>query len=340
MSIEGLNALIQLESVKLEGHKAQKATSDNVNSSIQQKGLQTSQKKQSMSLERIQAEYEKECQTAEVKYLESKLVREQAAEQMALVVVGIVGVGNLATNGIQFLRDAFGGAQELGDLSKSLQAPHIDPQSATIINMNAPNSASQLSYCIGNQFDESNSVEKEVVYSCTKNGDGSLREPGVRTSVITSDDKARVLGEEYKDKSFAEIQAEDPEKAAKLVLETSRGISKKEAENYFDIATSRPELSDFSAGIVQSLDSAGLVKYDNGFDKFLQWGSNFGKSGVNCIVQTAEAVIPYFDAWMKMKDQVEETTLALQKAMEKLDAASKRLKSIEESLEEFSKIGS
>jgi len=340
MSIEGLNALIQLESTKLEGLRADKSNSESVNSSVQQKGLQTSQKKQSMSLERIQSEYDKECQEAEVRYLERKLVREKAAEKMSMVIAGIVGVGNLAANGVDFLRDTFGGAQTLGDISNSLQAPQIDPQAATIMNVNIPNSNAQLSYCIGSQFDNASNVDKEVVFSCTKNGDGSIREPGVRTSIITGEDKSRVLGEKYKDKSFAEIQNEDPQKAAQLILETSRGISKKEAENYFDIVRSRPELKDFSAGIIDDLKTSGKVKYDNSFDKFLQWGANAGKSGINCIVQTAESVVPYFDAWMKMRDQVEETSLALQKAMEKLNAASKKLESISESIDEFSKVGS
>ncbi len=59
------------------------------------------------------------------------------------------------------------------------------------------------------------------------------------------------------------------------------------------------------------------------------------KSLIGVFVNTAKDAAPYFQAYLKMKDQADNTQSELTAAMDKLAAASKKLKAIEESIDAF-----
>lgn len=331
MSIEGLNALIQLEATKLEGAKMVSQNNQQINSTIQQQGLQTAQSRQNISLQEIQGRYDKEVAEAEVKRLESRLTRERQAEKLALLISVGVGAGSLASGLWDFGKDLFGGGQDLGDISKSLQSPPLDPGRTQTMVYRHPDSATDTVYMAGYNDDGS-----ETVQSFSRIGNGTVPDNSLRSATITGEDKARILGEGYRDKSFAQIYAEDPDKAEKLMADKHHGLAKGEAESFIDAVHSNPELNDYNDALNDTLAASGKIDNSGFFGKI----GEGAKGLTNVLVQTAEATVPYLQAYMAAKSRADGIEEELEAAKRKLEAANRKLKQIEESIDAFAGRGS
>jgi hypothetical protein len=367
MSLEGLNALIQLESTRLEGAKQSSSNSNQVNSAVQQIGLQTASSKQSLLIQHINAEYEKDCAQATVKRLESKLGRERQAEKLAASIAGLVTIGSGLSNLFNAGSDLFGGAQKLGDIPKSMEAPALDPSHFQASIVATPGSSG-----------------KEIIFSPPQDGDGKFEDPeSINTAVIKGDgtvdgfractlsnaQKAQIGGEAYaklkeqnggKDLSFADIQKKNPFLAEAMISDRAHPMTRGEVEGFMkcvnaandkgttaeirdekgDVMVNRPvidgvkEIENIQNGLI-SIGKATEHDFKGGLGKLWDNTKDTGKALLNCMVQTANDAVPYFQAYLKAKDKADNTMEELQEAVAKLNAAAKKLKSIEMSIDMF-----
>jgi hypothetical protein len=131
--------------------------------------------------------------------------------------------------------------------------------------------------------------------------------------------------------SFADICNEDPDKAKALFLDKSRGMGRSEGAEFMASVEKTPLLSGSKDQIKEGLVAAGKFD-DTGF-----WGhmAEGGKTLVKVLVQTAEASVPYFQAYLKAKEQADKTMNELIAETAKLAAAAKKLSAIELSIDAF-----
>lgn len=92
-----------------------------------------------------------------------------------------------------------------------------------------------------------------------------------------------------------------------------------------NVDTSRKSLRDYLA-------QTGKIDDRSTLDKLKE----AGKHGVNFLVKTMNESTPYFQAYLKMKEQADKTYEELQAAIDKLNAASKKLRKLEMQIDEFS----
>lgn len=326
MSLEGLNALIQLESAKLESFKASSQSFQTVQQDVRQRGLQAAQSRQNVRLQVINANYEKDVAAAEVRRIEKKLARQQKAEQLAgITALGVAGIE--LVSGLWDLGRDLGGAQKLGDIQSSLQSPPLDPSNTEVLVQQHNNSAADTVYMVGNNGDGS-----ETVQTFIRNGNGAVPPSSLRSATITGEDKVRILGDErYRDMSFAEIQREDPDAAKRLIDDKAHSLSRAESEGFAGVVNSAPELHDYRPMVNQSMLDSGRVN-DSGFiDKVGQVGGGLTR----VLVQTAQASVPFFQAYLKARSATEELRDQLEAAQRKLEAAVRKLNAIQGNIDEF-----
>ena len=197
-SLEGLNSLIQLESTRLEGAKQTSQNFQSVGSVVQQQGTQTAQSRLNMSIQRIDAEYTKECALADVRRLERKLSRERASEALTKNIACIATISNAVGN-LGHLFNDLNDRQKLGDTPDYLKSPPIDPNTAKVSITQAPPAQegetgdhSSTVYLSGGNPDGS-----ETVYSYDTGKDGVSVSGLPLAATITEYDKERILGSDY-----------------------------------------------------------------------------------------------------------------------------------------------
>ncbi|GIW21024.1 MAG: hypothetical protein KatS3mg068_0031 [Candidatus Sericytochromatia bacterium] len=327
MSLEGLSALIQLESTRLEAARADSSNQQQIQSAVQQRGISTAQSKLNASLQRIDARYTKECAEADVRKLEARLARYRKAERLALQIGAVAGVLNLAGNFGHFISD-LAGAQKNGDIAKSLQSPPLNPGQVTVSRKQREGSSGNTTYISGSNKDGS-----ETIYSYDVSGSGTAG--NFRTATITNQDKEQIGGEEYmklkeqfrRDLSFAEIQEINPKLAERIMEDKFHGMARGEVDNFLEVAKSAAPLYDQHERIENGLISTGKLdknKFSDGI-----------KSFVNMLVQTLQDTQRYFDAYLQMKDKADTIEEELRAAKDKLIAAKRRLEEIEQEINSF-----
>lgn len=344
MSLEGLNSLIQLESTRLEWSKQTLTNSQQVNQTVQSQGLQTASSKNNLFLQKIDAEYNKEIQEAEVRKIEAKLARARKAQEWAMLTAVVVTGVNLAGNlGDAIFRDGLGlgGGQKLGDIPEKLHVSPISPGCAQAFageQKTNPDGSSDTTgktmYLAG-----ANGNGTETVYSFKKAGQGTAGD--FRAATITDSDKKTILGPELYEKlkaanggnppSFAQIMAADPKKAELLMADKCHGIARGEAQDFLKAVESNPKMSDIKDSIKEGLKSTGKLDEKG----FLGGVGAIGKSLLNVAVQTAKDSMPYFQAYLKAKEKADNLYEELVAAKSKLAAASKKLHAIELSIDKF-----
>jgi hypothetical protein len=372
MSLEGLNALIQLESTRLEGAKQSNQNSSQVNSAVQQIGLQTASSKQSMTIQKINAEYEKDCAGATVRRLEQKLARERQAENLAGTIAALVTIGSGLSNLFNAGNDLFNGGQKLGDIPESLQvkAPSPGADTTKVNVVQSPGTTGQAMYLSGV------SDGRQVAMMAVKNPDGTYG--GFRSASFNDDQIKQIVGDEkfkeLHDKcgsniSFDKLMEVDP-KTAMLLMQPDVGpshpMTREEAKGFMDgvngdnikgkkvTSTSVDKDSKITRvpeGVVAIdgdkdipalqnglIDSGKATEHDfkGGLGKLWDNTKDTGKALFSAVLQTAQDAVPYFQAYLKAKERADNTLLELQEAVAKLNAASKKLKNIEQSIDAFS----
>lgn len=251
-SLEGLNSLIQLESTRLEGAKQTTQNFQSVSSTVQQQGIQTAQSRMNMMVQRIDAEYTRECALADVRKLERKLARERAAESLAKNIACIATISNAVGN-LGHLFNDLNGRQKLGDTPEYLKAPSLKPEGTKVSITQLPTGANTV-YLSGQNKDGSETV---YMYDTGKGGDTVSSMPMAAT--ITEYDKDRILGGDYEalkkqtgksSLSFDEIHQLRPELADKLVQTRGHGVTQDEAKNLVDLtdALIKPEKTSTARG--------------------------------------------------------------------------------------------
>lgn len=242
MSLEGLNSLIQLESTRLEAARQTSSNSQAINSTVQQQGTQVAQSRTNMSLQRIDAQYNKECAEADVRKLERKLARERASEALSMSIANVALIANAVGN-LGHLFNDLNGRQKLGDTPDYLKSPPLKPGNTELSVTQDANSAANFIYLSGTNDDGS-----ETVYSYRTGQDGVSTSDLPRAATITEYDKKRILGADYdrlksenggKSLSFAEIRAKDPQLAEKLMSARGHGVSSSEAKNLMEVAEAK-----------------------------------------------------------------------------------------------------
>lgn len=263
-SLEGLNSLIQLESTRLEGAKQTSQNFQSVGSVVQQQGTQTAQSRLNLSIQRIDAEYTKECALADVRRLERKLSRERASEALTKNIACIATISNAVGN-LGHLFNDLNDRQKLGDTPDYLKSPPIDPTKATVNITQQQGSAANTVYLSGSNPDGS-----ETVYSYDTGNDGVSVSGLPLAATITEYDKERILGNDYaqmkeanggKPLTFDQIHQKRPDLADKLVQTRGHGVSSSEAENLMTVANTaiREEQSTTSSPTTSQAQSEGSM---------------------------------------------------------------------------------
>lgn len=223
MSLEGLSSLIQLESARLEGARQVTQSSQSVNQSAQQSGLQTASSKQNMWLQQIDAKMNKEMAEADVRRLESKLQRDRKAEKLAALVAQVVTVGSLASNMWNFgVNDLMKKDQKLGDIPDYLQAKPMNVSNPANLNLqwaNKPGTADRTGYVTQ---PPSESSAPETVYQVSQAGAGSVS--SARAATVSQADIKQIIGED----AFNSIKDKLPKEANGIVRFSSLSDSQKE----------------------------------------------------------------------------------------------------------------
>lgn len=195
MSLEGLSSLIQLESARLEGARQVTQSSQSVNQSAQQSGLQTASSKQNMWLQQIDAKMNKEMAEADVRRLEAKLQRDRKAEKLAALVSQVVTVGSLASNLWNFgVNDLMKKDQKLGDTPDYLQAKPMNVSNPANLNLqwsNKAGTADRTGYVTQPPSDPSS---PETVYQVNQTGAGPVS--GARAATVSQADIKQIIGED------------------------------------------------------------------------------------------------------------------------------------------------
>lgn len=142
--------------------------------------------------------------------------------------------------------------------------------------------------------------------------------------------------------SFSEIYKYSPDIASKIIEAKSseiKGVSKANADQFAG------EINSFhmpAVPLLESLEdtlkkSGKLDKTYNtsGFNKAWEGVSTVGKGLMNVMVQTAKDSVPYYQAYLKAKDNADNTAEQLEAAKDKLEAANKKLKLLEQQINDF-----
>ncbi len=328
MSIEGMNALIQLRAAELEGLQATTQNSRQFQQGIQQQGLNHSAGILNEVIQKFDAKYVKDCAQADLKRLEAKLSRQQASAGLASNVASLVMAGSMANSLWNAGKDLFAGAKELGDISKSVQSPPIIPANAQLLSTPL-NDSSKTSYLAG-----INNKGSETVQYFTTNKDGSKGE--VRSATITGEDKVRILGnEKFRNMSFAQIHSQNSDLAEILVNDKSHSMAKGEAKDFIKLVDNNAKLSDSKGDLRQNLIKAGKLD-DKGV---LDHTVNVGKAVGGVMIETAQNSIPYLQAYLNAKDECNKTMDQIEAARKKLANADSRLNSIRKNIDTYNSRG-
>lgn len=242
MSLEGLGALIQLESTRLEGARQTSQNFQQANSAVQQAGAQTAQAKTGIWRDKIEATYSKEVQEATVRKLESRLARERKAEAMAkTIAMGVTAISALS-NAWDSVSDLVKQTQKLGDIPDYLKTPKIDPNgqppATTVMTTTNPDNTGNVVWAIG-----ANSNGTESVQCMAQGNDGSMKD--AKSAVIGSYDIRSILGNDqaYKDLAaknngnvtFAMLAKENPALAMKVMQDKQHAIGRSESAEFVDV---------------------------------------------------------------------------------------------------------
>lgn len=157
--------------------------------------------------------------------------------------------------------------------------------------------------------------------------------------------------------SFQELMAKDPKKADELFTKNSRDLQRNEADTaigaiggggettvYFDknnqAITDPDEIKKMKKSIISNTDdfAAGMKqRVERNLEATGVSGGKVGamdalKYGANAVVSIVSDVSPFFQAYLKMKDQRDKTADELQAEIAKLAAGRKRLKALEDAI--------
>lgn len=238
MSLEGLGALIQLESTRLEGARQTSQNFQQANSAVQQVGAQTAQAKTGIWTQKIEATYSKEVQEATVRKLESRLARERKAEQLAATIaMGVTGISALS-NAWDEISDIVNKNQKLGDMPDYLKTPKIDPKGESTQVMTTPDPDD------GNKSTViATGKNPDGTYSAqwmTQGNDGSMTAP--KSAVIGDYDVKSVLGNDPKYKELVKANGHDipfpklaqlsPELAMKVMKDKQHAMGRDESADF------------------------------------------------------------------------------------------------------------
>lgn len=232
MSLEGLGALIQLESTRLEGARQTSQNFQQANSAVQQVGAQTAQAKTGIWTQKIEANYSKEVQEATVRKLESKLARERKAEHLAMTIATGVTAISALSNAWDGISDIVNQTQKLGDIPNYLKVPEINPSEGTVVNVPNSKDTGSTTYAVG---------ENGAVYSMKRGIDGSMKDE--RAANIGAYDIKTIVGNDpayqklfkengNKDLSFLELAKKSPELADKVMQDKSHSMGRTESANF------------------------------------------------------------------------------------------------------------
>lgn len=237
MSLEGLGALIQLESTRLEGARQTSQNFQQANSAVQQVGAQTAQAKTAIWTQKIEATYSKEVQEATVRKLESRLARERKAETLAKnIAMTVTGVSALS-NAWDAASDLLG-KQKLGDIPSYLQTPKIDPATATVVTTPKSDSTDSTVWAIGKPDTKTGVVSVQCM---TQSNNGAMN--GAKSAVIGDYDIKSVLGntKEYTELAkkgpvtFESLVKNNPELAMRVMEDKAHSIGKAESSDFVSV---------------------------------------------------------------------------------------------------------
>lgn len=141
--------------------------------------------------------------------------------------------------------------------------------------------------------------------------------------------------------SFSEIYKNSPAIAADIVnkMDTSKGAPVID-NGAFDskglnlAKTSLTTLNSLESGLKGS-GKLPPTYNTSGMNKFLDGAGTVGKGLINVMVQTGKDAVPYFQAYLAAKDRADNVQDELTAARDKLAAKNKRLKSIEQQINDF-----
>lgn len=352
MSMEALSALRQLVQVRDQGESIQNENLEKVQDNVQQVSVAEAQKTDQLHLEKAKAQYEVALAQATVERLQSQEARDAKAVVFAQIsTIMTMGLA-VADAGMNLAKD-FKGGQKLKDAR---------PEDA-VTAIGAGNARTLVNSLDGNSFD-SNSIyvtgdrngkdDSQTVLRASTGGkidkDGK-EQPGndqvqyMSAATITQEDlkgKADQKGIKLDDirgddrkLSFEKLYDKDRNAADELFNEKGHDIMGAEAKGAikaFEAATEN------AAGNNEGKVNRAKTLSKSLEDKMEAEGkSNMGISGKdgakyvwNALVSVADTVVPQIQALMAAKDRLEQIRIELAAAVEKLAAAQKKLKQIEE----------
>lgn len=357
MSLESLSALRQLTEVRQQGEGIQEQNLDKVNNQVQQTGTSEAQRVDQLNLETLKAEYEVALSAAKVETLQKKLHRDHMATVTSQITAGIVGALSLGDFIINTAKD-LSGDRNLKDQSQRDKTDGLDPNSARTVTLRNDGTDQTDNYTFG-----SNDNNSQTVYLTSKGGNDAVT-GDVRAATITKDDIKNILKErggidengnltELGKTAFADIlqskgitnpsgninfdeldvgiqdmlmsqNSSVREAFQDLFHDKSHTIMKSEVKNYLSsMENSLPNEMDMEnvEGNIKALGLDGGVSFKQGF-----------KATWNNLVTLADTNIPFIQAMMAAQERERNTAEELKAATEKLGAAIKKLKELEELL--------
>lgn len=361
MSMEALSALRQLVQVRDQGESIQNENLEKVQDNVQQVSVAEAQKTDQLHLEKAKAQYEVALAQATVERLQSQEARDAKAVTFAKIsTVMTIGLA-VADAGMNLAKD-FKGGQKLKDARLKDGRPEdavtaIGAGNARTVG----NSFDSNSVYVTGDSDKNGS---QTVLRATiggKIGEDGKEQPGndqvkyMSAATITKDqilkkaDKYKESFESNEEVSFEALYEKNPKAAEELFNEKGHdimGVESKGAIEAFDAATKNAadkvvntkDNDNNEVDLKTGAKNRATILSKSLEDKMEAEGkSNMGISGKdgakyvwNALVSVADTVVPQIQALMAAKDRLEQIRIELAAAFEKLAAAEKKLKQIEE----------
>lgn len=367
MSLEALSALKQLVQVRDQGANVQNDNLETAQKQVQQVGTGEAKRVDELNLEKVKAEYEVELTKARVDRLQSQLGRENKAVDSAEFITQGVAVLSIGDKAMNFYAD-MNGAQKFGDETggKSLNNRNIENGDESIRTKDGT-SAFGLYKSKTNGDGKTSGDGSTAVIGVNVGGDSSIHgdksDPTtVRVAVISKEKMAEAIkssGVSEKEiaaaggNPFAALMQKDPAMAEQLFKDNSRDARRDESSTILSAVGSKSNsgfavgkdniaigdskgLDELKGNLIKKGDFSSGMK-DRVQDHFDATGVSKGgvgamdtlKYGANAVIGVVEDVSPFFQAYLKMKDQRDKTSDELQAEIAKLAAGRKRLKAIE-----------
>lgn len=338
MSLESISALRQLSQVREQSATMQNDNLEKVQGSVQQSGVAEAQRSDNLSLQEAKAQYEVELSKATLDRIQSQLAREQTSLVVTQISTALTIGFAVADTAINMARD-FKGGQKLGNPSS---------QQESMRDLNEDEAESSINgndiYSFGNG--KNDDKDAETVYRTVLAGNtnnvsnfdgavikksdiekeaGRLGLTGVSSfkGLYESGPEGKSAAEKLFNDNGRPLNSNDEVSSAMRTFNKTLDIAVEKEGKINGVAMPERNRNEIRQSLEAKLKDEG--KIDNGIS-----AKDGAKYVFNGIVSLASTIVPQIQALMAAKEKVAQTEIELQAAIEKLAAAQKKLRQIQD----------